>query len=205
MPLNPRTTPALLRELNDALSLEGAGHVDWIVCGGTALALKGMLSRTTQDVDVIAAWSASSLDVIGLRDFPPAVERAIDRVAAAHPELRAAGKRWVNLGPRRLLEFGLPAGCTRRLRALSIGPSLTLQLPDRIDLIAFKLFAAIDPRHERQPVHKGDFEALGPTEAELRFAIDWVLTIHDPNQELRTELREFLLELGHDDHAYNLN
>ena len=33
--LNP-----LLKELNDALLLEDAAPVDWIVCGGTALALQ---------------------------------------------------------------------------------------------------------------------------------------------------------------------
>jgi len=37
----------LLKELNDALLLEDAAPVDWIVCGGTALALQGFGTRTT--------------------------------------------------------------------------------------------------------------------------------------------------------------
>ena len=58
---------------------------------------------------------------------------------------------------------------------------LTLRLPDRRDLIAFKLFAAVDAAHGRQPVHKSDLRALAPNEEELR---------------------EFLQELGHEDLAY---
>ena len=32
--IDPAATHPLLRELNDALALEGAEPVDWIVCGG---------------------------------------------------------------------------------------------------------------------------------------------------------------------------
>jgi hypothetical protein len=84
----------------------------------------------------------------------------------------------------------------------SIGTHLTLQLPDRIDLIAFKVFAAVDAAHERRKAHKEDPQALTPNEKELQFAIDWVVTIPDRNHQLRAELREFLQELGHEDLAY---
>ena len=134
--------------------------------------------------------------------FSPAVERAIVRVADAHPELKSSGISWVNLGPKGLLDFGLPPGCTERLTPRTIGTHLTLRLPDRRDLIAFKLFAAPDATHGRQVVHKSDLRALSPSEEELRFAIDWVVTIPDRNHQLRAELREFLQELGHEELAY---
>lgn len=200
--VDPTATHPLLRELNDALAIEGAEPVDWIVCGGTALGILGLVQRPTRDVDVISGWSSATLQIVQIDRFPPAVERAIVRVADAHSELKSSGISWVNLGPKGLLDFGLPPGCTERLTPRTIGTHLTLRLPDRRDLIAFKLFAAVDAAHGRQPVHKSDLRALAPNEGELRFAIDWVITIPDRNHQLRAELREFLQELGHEDLAY---
>jgi len=200
--IDPAATHPLLRELNDALAIEGAEPVDWIICGGTALGLLGLVQRPTRDVDVISGWNSATLQIIQIDCFPPAVERAIVRAAEAHPELQSSGISWVNLGPKGLLDFGLPPGCTGRLTPRIIGTHLTLRLPDRRDLIAFKLFAAADASHGRQAVHKSDLQALDPNEEELRFAIDWVITIPDPNHQLRTELREFLQELGREDLAY---
>jgi hypothetical protein len=200
--IEPSNAHSLLRELNDALALEGAERVEWIICGGTALLVRGLAQRSTLDVDVIAGWKQETLELVPLRRFSPLIERAIDRVAEAHPQLRAERGRWVNLGPRRLVEAGLPPGCIDRLTPLSIGAHLTLHVPARMDLLAFKLFAAADPQGKRQELHRSDFVALAPTHAELRFAIDWVLTIPDPNHALRAELRAFLQDIGHDDHAY---
>lgn len=200
--IDPAATHPLLRELNDALAIEGAEPVDWIICGGTALGLLGLVQRPTRDVDVISGWNPATLQIIQIDCFPPAVERAIVRAAEAHPELQSSGISWVNLGPKGLLDFGLPPGCTGRLTPRIIGTHLTLRLPDRRDLIAFKLFAAADASHGRQAVHKSDLQALAPNEEELRFAIDWVITIPDRNHQLRTELREFLQELGREDLAY---
>ena len=200
--IDPSTASPLLRELNDALALEGAAPVEWIICGGTALQIQGLAQRTTRDIDVIAGRSPVTLELVPLTRFAPAIERAIDRVSSAHPELRSGDLRWVNLGPRRLIESGLPPGFTDRLQPLVVGKHLTLHLPARIDLLAFKLFAAADARGIRQHIHQADFIALAPTEAEIRFALDWILTIPDPNHSLRAELRGFLKDIGHDDHAY---
>ena len=200
--IDPAVTHPLLRELNDALAIEGAEPVDWFVCGGTALGLLGLVQRPTRDIDVISGWNSATLEIVPTDRFPGAVERAIVRVAEAHPELRSSGIPWVNLGARGLLAFGLPPGCLGRLTACTIGTHLTLRLPDRRDLIAFKLFAAADAAHGRQSVHKSDLRSLSLSEDELRCAIDWVVTIPDPNHQLRAELREFLQELGHEDLAY---
>ncbi len=200
--IDPTAAHPLLRELNDALAIECAEPVDWIVCGGTALGILGLVERPTRDVDVISGWSSATLQVVQIDRFPPAVERAILRVAEVHPELKSPGISWVNLGPKALLDFGLPPGCTGRLMPCTMGTHLTLRLPDRRDLIAFKLFAAVDAALGRQSVHKSDLRALAPNEEELRFAIDWVITIPDRNHQLRAELREFLQELGHEDLAY---
>jgi hypothetical protein len=200
--IDPAFAHPLLRELNDALAIEGAERVDWIVCGGTALGIQGLIQRPTRDIDVISGWNSTTLQIVPIDRFSRAVERAIVRVAETHRELRSSGITWVNLGARGLLDFGLPPGCVGRLKACVIGTHLTLRIPDRRDLIAFKLFAAADAAHGRQSVHKSDVRAVSPNEEEVRFAIDWVITIPDPNHQLRAELREFLQELGHEDLAY---
>jgi hypothetical protein len=125
--IDPTATHPLLLELNDALAIEGAEPVDLIVCCGTALGILGLVQRPTRDVDVISGWSSATLQIVQIDCFPPAVERAIVRVADAHSELKSSGitnaKPWVNLGPRGLLDFGLPLGCTGRLTPRTIVPA----------------------------------------------------------------------------------
>lgn len=202
--LDAETTPVVLAELERALEIESSDPVRWLVCGGVALALQGLLSRSTHDLDVVASVVEPGLSVVPLSGFSEAVLRAIDRVANDRPELRTQSTRWVNLGAGGLLRFGLPRGLETRWRVHVVGPRLTLLLPGRADLVALKLFAAVDPVPRRQPIHKADLEAMSPTRLELESAIGWLLTIPDPNDQLRTELRELLLELDHEDLAYNL-
>lgn len=202
--LDADTAPVVLAELERALEIESSEPVRWLVCGGVALALQGLMSRSTHDLDVVASVVESSLSVVPLTGFSEAVLRAIDRVSNDRPELGTHSTRWVNLGASGLLRLGLPRGLEQRWRVHVVGPRLTLLLPGRADLVALKLFAAVDPVPRRQPIHKADLEAMSPTRLELESSIDWLLTIPDPNDQLRAELRELLLELGHEDLAYNL-
>jgi hypothetical protein len=200
--LNGQSAPRILAELELALTIESAQPARWLVCGGVALALQGLTSRSTSDLDVIGSLSDIAFGVTPMDGFPTEVLRASDRVALSRPELQT---RWVNLGASGLLRFGLPDGLERRVRVLVIGPQLTLLIPSRSDLVALKLFAAIDPVPRRQPIHKSDLGAMSPSRAELESAIEWIRRIPDPNDQLMTELRELLLEFGHDDLAYNLS
>lgn len=202
--LNYQSAPRILAELDRALTIESAKPARWLVCGGVALALQGLTSRSTSDLDVIGSLSDIAFGVTPMDGFPTEVLRAIDRVALSRPELQTGSTRWVNLGASGLLRFGLPDGLERRVRVLVIGPQLTLLIPSRSDLVALKLFAAIDPVPRRQPIHKSDLGAMSPSRAELESAIEWIRRIPDPNDQLMTELRELLLEFGHDDLAYNL-
>ncbi|MEY4787358.1 MAG: hypothetical protein RL692_1252 [Planctomycetota bacterium] len=195
--LNP-----LLKELNDALLLEDAAPVDWIVCGGTALALQGIGTRSTRDVDVLGNWMPQELQIVAIGIFPPAVERAIARVAEAHSELLEIGSRWVNLGPQEIVKCGLPERFAERLTAMRIGDRLTLHLLGRIDLIALKLYAAADDMGSRQQIHLDDLRLFEPTAEEINRAIHWVQRMPDPHHRIRPSLRNIVKELGHEDLAY---
>lgn len=204
MPTHLTNLPELLRELNDALAIEDAPQVEWIVCGGTALALQNLTARTTRDIDVLAQWDATMLEVVVIGTFSPAVRRAIDRVAAAHEELGATLPAWVNLGPQQIVSRGLPEGFASRLVRICIGDRLTLHLLGRLDLIALKLYAASDDLGSRQAIHLADLIDLKPSAHDLEFAIAWVDRMPDPQHRLRPALKRIVEDLGHDDLAYYL-
>ena len=128
----------LLIELNDAMILEGAQPAELLICGGAALALQGLGTRVTRDIDVLGAWLADGMQVAAIGEFPTAFARAIERVANAHPELAGMKPDWVNLGPKLIVEFGLPEGYASRVTAFRVGDRLTLHRLGRVDLIARK-------------------------------------------------------------------
>lgn len=201
MGIFPDDIRSLLGELNDALLLEDAERTEWVICGGTALALLKLVRRTTRDVDVLGTWNAGAIELVA-GDFSDRVRRAVRRVAAAHPELQSPGPPWVNLGPRHLVELGLPEGFAKRLSVLPIGPKLTLHLPSRADLVALKLFAAADDLGERQHIHLEDLRAVGATVQELAAAITWIERLPDPHHRIRASLRRVVEDLGHEDLAH---
>jgi hypothetical protein len=77
---------------------------------------------------------------------------------------------------------------------------LTLQLLDRVDLIALKLYAAADRFSSRQEIHFSDLKLLKPTFEELDRSLDWVKTLKDVDEK-RPELQHVLERLGFDDLA----
>jgi hypothetical protein len=199
MQLTPDALTRFLAELADWLDHYDCDPVEWVVCGGVALALQGLLTRTTRDVDILGNWDTSGFEIAGIADFPKNVKLCIERVIQDHPELQ--GTRWINLGPRRLVEFGLPDGFEGRLHAISFGPRLTLQLLGRADLVALKLFAAADVSGSRQDVHYNDLEILKPTEAELNAAVHWTRTLPDFDF-IRADIKDAVCRLGHDELGY---
>lgn len=199
MELTPGTIRSLLEELADWFAFEGCEPVEWVVCGGAAMGLQGLRSRTTRDVDVLGEWDGTVLELV--EDFPPVVTKCIEKVTEKHSELRGLGANWINLGPRRLVAYGLPSGFEQRMTSLRFGQHLTLHLLGRSDLLALKLYAAADERGPRQEIHVQDIEALRPTFRELDTAVDWIRGLPD-FEEKRLALKEVARELGHDDLAY---
>ncbi len=165
------------------------------------MALQELNLRTTRDVDVLGQWNASLMKFTRVNQFPDNVKACIRRVAQNHPELTGLEDNWVNLGPRRLAEFGLPKGFEQRLATMKFGAKLTLHLLSRADLLPLKLYAASDEFGPRQEVHFQDVKALKPSFDELDKAIDWMRTLPD-FEKTRTELKGVLERLDHDNLAY---
>jgi hypothetical protein len=201
MPLDRTKLEELLAELDDLLDLADCEPVEWVVCGGAALALQQLTQRTTGDVDLLGRWSPNRMDVISMTEFPEDVQRCIDQVIDSHPELDGFRHRWINLGPTDLVRTGLPGGYQDRKVTRRFGDHLTLHLLGRRDLIALKLYAASDDRGKRQRIHDADLWAMTPTWLELDDAINWIRSRPDFEQ-VRPTLKHQLGAHGYEDLAY---
>ena len=170
--------------------LERRGHtLAIVVVGGTALNLLRVVSRTTNDVDVIALATpqpvGSPTDVRPPDPLPPELRDAIATVA------RDLGlpADWLNTAVAGQWQTGLPPGLATRVVWRRYG-GLWVGLAGRLDLIHLKLYAAADDigttsRHYR------DLAALHPTDTELDAAQRWIGT-QDPSVVVANAVREVI-------------
>jgi hypothetical protein len=123
-----------------------------------------------------------------MRPIPEPLRRAVVDVARTY----GLANDWVNLGPDSLLDLGLPDGFVERLERHDYG-GLVAWLADRVDMICFKLYAAVDqgPRSR----HLQDLLDLRPDRDELLAAARWTMT-HDPSPGYRALLVDALHQLG---------
>jgi hypothetical protein len=175
----------LLSALADQLGSAGATY-DLVVVGGSALLALGLISRPTQDVDVVALTGARGL--LSADPLPDALIQARDRVARDF----ALPLTWLNSGPTALLDFGLPDGFEGRVSIRDYGPSLRVRFASRFDQVHLKLYALVDQGPGK---HEADLRALDPTPKELLAAALWSRT-HDPSAGHRELLAAALAHLG---------
>jgi hypothetical protein len=152
-------------------------YFEGIVVGGTALALLGVVSRTTRDCDVLA----------------PAIPEPIRLAAIEFARRRsehgdALADDWLNNGPQSLAN-ALPEGWKERLQVAFQGKGIVLHSPGRLDLLRSKLFALCD-RGSDLP----DCIALEPTEEELNIIAPW-LRMQDGNPDWPSHVQDTLDDL----------
>jgi len=175
-------TDRLLFALSEQLSLLGHSY-DLIVIGGSALLALGLVSRSTQDVDVVALASKA-----GLEEALPLPEPLADARTRVARDFHLP-EDWLNSeAGADMLRLGLPDGFTERLTRRRYGSSLTVHYASRVDQIHFKLHATVDRGGGK---HLSDLQALAPTEDELRAAARWART-HDPSEGFLSLLKQVL-------------
>lgn len=183
-----------IRAVGELLAAEGES-VAVVVVGGAAMILQGVVSRLTEDVDIIATAHSSHKGVPrGLArpvPLPEPLLRAVSRVARDFnlPE------NWMNSAVGAQWETGLPPGFEQRIRWLQFG-GLALGVAGRPDLIFLKLYAAVDSEGP-QSVHYQDLLALRPRAKELAAAAAWVRT-QDTSAEFARMLEEVLEHVSQD-------
>jgi hypothetical protein len=172
----------LLSALGEQLS-SGGHEYDLIVIGGSALLALGLLSRPTQDIDVVALAGD-----VGLKEALPLPKPLVDACARVARDF-GLPEDWLNAeAAADMLRLGLPEGFTERLTRREYGPSLTVRYASRIDQIHFKLHATVDRGGGK---HFADLQALEPSHSELLTAARWART-HDPSEGFLGVLTEVL-------------
>jgi len=194
--LDNTTINAALELLGKLLENRELGPYRIAVCGGAALIGNALVSRTTQDVDVVALINEAS-ELVSPDPLPSDLLHAAEQVQREYD----LPDNWLNNGPSRepggLFQTGLPDGFSGRLIRRDYGNRLTVFFASRIDLINFKVFAAVDQGYGR---HVDDLLTMRPTMGEITAAAEWATT-HDSSVGFRTMLRSMLKQLGFDDAA----
>ena len=175
-------------------------HFAVAIVGGAALNLIHVVSRTTNDVDVLALADPTDL-ARGLRgtltEAPSPLPTELIRAAIDVARELRLDEGWLNNGPTLQMRSGLPPGMEARLTWRQFG-ALWVGIPDRLDLLALKLFAAVD-RSGPAGVDTKDVLALAPTPTELEWAKTWVAT-QDASPDFADTLdkvHRFLLSATH--------
>lgn len=176
--------------------LEQGKHppVTLVVCGGSALLARNLVSRTTtKDVDVVALAGTSG----ELLDPEPLPEYLREAAETTRYDLGLPGN-WLNNEPSRgnggLYRAGLPEGIIARSEKRCYGKILTAYLIGRLDQIYFKLPAAADQGGGR---HLADLLELNPKAEELLGAARWA-RMYDPSPGFAWLLRELLKKMGYE-------
>ena len=126
---------------------------DFYICGGAALIALGVVSRSTNDVDLLL----------------PKINAEMKAAIAAMAEKLGLSDGWVNNGPDDMVEY-LDQGWRERCTQIFSGQALKVFCLSRQELLNTKLWAACD-RIDDVP----DILAMSPSEDELAVARQWVL------------------------------
>lgn len=207
VPSHPHHVDRLLTDLGRELLIRDVPRVEFVVVGGAALILQGLADRVTRDVDIVGGWDSERNRFEVIDEIPPAVATCAARVAAAFKG-GSVSPAWLNRGPSSLATAGMPTGFEARLIAREFGERLGLRLLGRFDLIALKLFAAIDAG-PRAPLHEADLRRLRPAYEELDAAVTWIQSLEGSAAftarafgVIRDDLRGLLIDLGFEDLAF---
>jgi len=181
---------AALAALGRKLDECGTEPVSLLMCGGAALNISGLLTRLTADVDVLGAMHANG----ELGEMPD----WIYPLAAEVAEELGLERHWLNDAAASVASMGLPSGILLRATRHDLGKRLQVAIISRLDLIALKCFAALNPGVGEK--HLGDLVDLHPLSEEMSFACVWLLN-RPTSPEFRAAVRQLCDVLGHSDLA----
>jgi len=167
--------------------------IELVVCGGAALIISRLVSRSTHDVDIIAIahMKGSSIQFLKTTRLPRCFKALVTEIGL---ELGIVGD-WLNFAASPLLEFGLPVGIATRLKTKSYGPCLTIYLISRLDQVSLKTYAAMDPQQGER--HLSDLLDLKPSAQEVRTAVAWLVG-KKVSKQFKICLKQVLERIGHE-------
>lgn len=105
--LNAVRLDEALRLLESRLRIKGSGPLRLVVCGGSALIAAGLITRATQDVDIVALMDGRE-QLVNPNPLPAVLLEAASEVA----QILGLKDDWLNNGPSRgeggLFQMGRP-------------------------------------------------------------------------------------------------
>ena len=136
-------------------SFLGTEHQEFeaVIVGGAALNLLGIVTRVTNDVDVI---------------HPESLPDAIAHAASQFAKTKNIPEGWLNCGPRSIVEY-LPVGWESRSVVVFRGKNLRLVSLGRQELLFSKCWAYCDRERDLD-----DILAIQPTPVELDAVVAWL-------------------------------
>ncbi len=188
--ISAETIDKIFDALSKNIGLNKGKGISIVVCGGTALFVLDLVSRTTRDVDILGTVDEKRGEISYLSKFPDWFLKSAATVARDFnlPD------DWINLGPAEQIKSGLPDGLFKRLKKKKYGKCLNIYFISRIDQIYFKLYASLD----RGGYHVDDLWELNPTKKELLNASNWVLT-QDVSAGFKCILISFLKKFNYNE------
>jgi len=192
MDLSQQNLEEALRFLGNLLATRKSDAFWLVVCGGSALLAQQIISRSTEDVDILAMRDLEG-GVERAFPLPEALKEAASQVA---DELHLGGN-WLNSAAS--MHFPdlhlLPASFWQELETRDYGDSLKISFVTRSGQIQLKTYAALN---RAKPRDLDDLRALAPTSAETEAAVGWVLK-NIPGVTHRDQLPALLTYLDHAD------
>jgi hypothetical protein len=183
--------------VGEILEVENASPVHLVVVGGSALLAAGIVSRTTEDVDVLAERGIPEGEIVPIRQLSPELGSAARKVAT---EL-GLPQNWLN-ATTALFSIPLeayPSDLWVDMKRQAFGSCLEVSFLGRPGLIYLKFYAAIDPERKRRKDDRDDLVQLAPTIKEAEKAIQWLHTEELLNGGNSSELLEVLTLLGYEE------
>lgn len=190
MELSQQNLEQALQLLGKVLAARRASGFWLVVCGGSALLAQEIISRSTEDVDILAMrdWEGG-VDVA----FP--MPQTLTEAAAAVADELKLGGNWLNSAAS--MHFPdlhlLPASFWQDLDTRDYGDYLKISFVTRAGQIQLKMYAALN---RAKPRDLDDLRILAPTSDETATTLRWVLD-HIAVLAHRDKLPDLLNHLGH--------
>ncbi|HIG27291.1 MAG TPA: hypothetical protein EYQ50_05650 [Verrucomicrobiales bacterium] len=175
--------------LNSKMVYADLAPVNLVVCGGAALISLHLISRSTNDVDVIGSIKSDKDGQVCLSPEDALTDELLTLVAEIAIDL-GIREDWLNPGPSSLIEFGLPQGLEDRLIEKMYG------FISRFDQVHLKIFAVMGSESEATK-HLNDLLDLEPTAEETQAAVDWLLR-RESSADFKLRLKQVLDRIGHE-------
>ncbi len=185
----------MLRALGKVLDFQDLEPVDIVICGAMALLMRGMVNRSTRDIDSLGLVEERK-GVMILRKplFSAELRAAVERVGNLYGE----GKNWLSSAAIVLHEDTvLPPDIITESEARKFGERLTVRVCSRQHLVFLKLWGAIN----RGEPDIGDLRDMGVSEREAREAAAWCL---DQDPDALPRIVTVLEVIGHGETARRL-